>query len=210
MTGTKQFLEQILHRPWPLPRRSFIFYQEWHNVIFLHFPFEASPIEPLLPQELLLDTFESKAWISLVAFTVDNLRPKLLPPMPFLSKFNEVNVRTYVTIKSKPGIFFLDIHADKTLSLQLAKFASGLRYQKAKIVCKNRNYELTTKNYSFNIHYSPQQEIKRKTGFDAWITERYCVYFCKNKSLYRYQIHHPEWKLTNIDLDTVKLLYNRN
>jgi uncharacterized protein YqjF (DUF2071 family) len=72
MTGTKQILEQNTHRPWPLPKKSFIFYQEWHNVIFLHFPFEISQIESLIPSELQLDSFDNKAWISLVAFTVDN------------------------------------------------------------------------------------------------------------------------------------------
>lgn len=67
--------------------------------------FTASDILPFIPKLLELDIFNEKAWVSAVAFTIKLLRPRLLPPFPIISTFNEVNIRTYVTAESKPSIY---------------------------------------------------------------------------------------------------------
>src|SRR5437868_8828025 len=137
MVNSNYILSQHQHRPWSLPDKPFIYYQEWYNTMFLHFSITPSGVLPFIPKFLELDIFNGKAWVSLVAFTVKRLKPRLLPPFPLLSNFNEVNIRTYVTAEAKPGIYFIDIRADKMLSLKLTKFVTSLPYQQAKINREN-------------------------------------------------------------------------
>lgn len=66
-------------------------------------------ISGLLPSDLLLDTSEGNAWVSLAAFDVDKMRVHYLPPFPYISNFKEINVRTYVTHNGVPGIYMFSI-----------------------------------------------------------------------------------------------------
>ena len=62
--------------------------QTWRRLTFLHWPYEPALVQPLLPPGLVLDTFDSSAWIGLVPFEICNLRA--------IPHFPETNVRTYV------------------------------------------------------------------------------------------------------------------
>jgi len=167
--------------------------------------FTASDILPFIPKLLELDIFNEKAWVSAVAFTIKLLRPRLLPPFPIISTFNEVNIRTYVTAESKPGIYFIDIRADKLLSLRLARLITGLNYQHGNIERKRNWYSLNAEKYLLSISSSPQSRVQSKINLDKWLTERYCVYLYKKNNLYRYQIHHSKWKLNYLNLSELQL-----
>src|SRR5512144_2005093 len=84
-------------RPYPPPRLPWIMKQVWHDLLFAHWPFEPAVVRPLLPPQLPLDTFDGRAWIGVVPFRLGGLRPRSAPPVPLLSSFPELHVRTYVT-----------------------------------------------------------------------------------------------------------------
>src|SRR4051794_8028305 len=107
MSSIHHILQQTSHRPFPMPETPWKYYQEWHQVLFAHWKVPAELLSPLLPPGLTLQLYEGEAWVSLVAFTVKKLRPRIFPPFPPLSNFHEVNMRTYVLRKGKPGIYFL-------------------------------------------------------------------------------------------------------
>jgi uncharacterized protein YqjF (DUF2071 family) len=95
------------HRPWPLPERSWVMAQTWTDLLFAHSGVAPESLRSVLPQQLPLDTFDGHAWIGVTPFGVRNLRLRSAPPVPCLSAFPEINVRTYVTVGGKPGIYFL-------------------------------------------------------------------------------------------------------
>ena len=108
MKPSKQsLLASVSHRTWPLPDRRWSYYQEWNNALFLHWKVPAKMLEQLLPKGLTLDTFNYEAWISLVAFTMEKIRPKHLPAFSPISDFHEINLRTYILHNNKPGVYFL-------------------------------------------------------------------------------------------------------
>ena len=72
----QEILEIKDHRPWVLPNENWSFYQEWNNAIFLHFKVELEELKQYIPKELEIDLFEDKPWISVVAFTMEKIRPK--------------------------------------------------------------------------------------------------------------------------------------
>jgi len=82
-----------------------------------------------VPKELEIDLFKGKPWVSVVAFTMENIRPKNIPAFSPISNFHEINIRTYVKMNNKNGVYFLSIEGGKRLSCKIAKFISDLPYR---------------------------------------------------------------------------------
>ncbi len=212
--ATREHLFQtVSHRPWALPSKPWRYYQEWNNVLFLHWKVPADLLHPFIPGNLELDTFNGEAWISLVAFTMEKIRPKNLPAFTPVSTFHEINVRTYVTRDNKPGVYFLSIEAQKLVSAKLSKLLSGLPYEKAsmKRVFSEETHryqsDLAKKEFRFRAAYSISNREPQKTPEDLWLTERYALYLDKGEQLYRYDIHHLPWELKSVHLSDLQTRY---
>ena len=78
------------------PSRAAAGYQFWRDLTFIHWRLPADAIRPLLPPELSLDIWEGDAWVALVPFDMQRIRPWWSPVVPGISWFRETNVRTYV------------------------------------------------------------------------------------------------------------------
>ena len=127
--SNKEILKQTSHRPWDLPTKTWSFYQEWNNAIFLHWEVNIEELQKFIPEVLEIDLHNGKAYVSLVAFTMEKIRPKHLPSFPPISNFHEINIRTYVKHNNKSGVYFLSIEGGKRLSCELAKAISQLPYR---------------------------------------------------------------------------------
>lgn len=182
------------HRSWPLPAGRWIWYQEWNDALFLHAKVDVAIIGLQLPPGLQLDTFDGDAWISVVIFKMQKIRPRMLPHFPPISDFLEVNVRTYVRVDDKPGVFFLRIEADKLLSCFIASRISGLPYVHAAL--KRGLSRMEAPGLSFN--YCIGEDIPSPAPIDKWLAERYALYNTNKGKLYRYQIHHKPWPLKKL------------
>ncbi|MDY3339557.1 DUF2071 domain-containing protein [Riemerella anatipestifer] len=209
MNITDLILNDTSHRPFKIPSGNWIYYQEWNRALFLHWiiPFEL--LRELVPSNLNIDTFDGKCYISLVAFTMEKIRPRFLPSIKCISNFDEINLRTYVDNNNKKGVYFLNIEAGKTLSVFIAKAISGLPYEKAKINRMDKFYksENPQKGFNLNAEFEVEEEIIYKTELDKWLTERYCLYLNKDKNLYRYNIHHQEWQIKNVSIKNLDVNY---
>lgn len=206
-------LADVAHRPWPLPQVQWRYYQEWNRLLFMHWKVDTAVLEPLIPAGTTLDTFEGKAWLSIVPFSMQKIRLKHLPAFKPVSDFHEINVRTYVTKDGKPGVFFLNIEAEKKLSAWLSRRLSGLPYEKASISRKQENglqlfaSSNKSKQYHLDIGYEIGDIRKNKTPLDIFLTERYCVYAPLKGELYRYNVHHVAWPLHEVKIQSLDLRY---
>src|SRR5688572_14419246 len=116
------------------PDKQVVMYQNWHHLLFLHWEVPVAELRALIPAGLTVDVFEGKAFIGLVPFTLTGVRPILLPPMPGVSSFHEVNVRTYVHHKGEnPGVWFFSLDANSRLAVEAARTAYKLTYLHANI-----------------------------------------------------------------------------
>lgn len=206
-----EILNYTAHRTWENPNKDWSFYQEWNKALFFHWAIEKEILEKLIPQGVELDTYNGKAWISLVAFTMEKIRPRLLPSFPPISTFHEINLRTYVTKDNKPGVYFLNIEAQKWLSGYLSRKISGLPYQKSKISHNLKNNKLIanfeTKGFNLEVDYQIGNLISNKTDLDIFLTERYCLYLELNDELIRYEIHHLPWEVKELTYNKLKTNY---
>jgi len=200
----KALLFQQEHRPWPLPDSPWIMRQEWHDLLFAHWPLPAETVRPLVPPQLQLELAEGQAWVGVVPFEISNARLRALPAVPGTSGFLELNVRTYVSAGGKPGVYFFSLDAGSALAVLGARACYRLPYHEA-VMARSRQAGWT--------HYSSRRrgggaELRaryRASGdvfhaapgsLDHFLTERYCLFSAGRKGrLWRVDIHHPPWPL---------------
>lgn len=209
MKITEQILKDNAHRPYALPEGNWIYYQEWNRALFLHWAVPGELVRGCVPTQLAIDTFEGNCYISLVAFTMEKIRPRWLPSIGFLSNFDEINVRTYIDHGNKKGVYFMNIEASKSVAVFLAKTISGLPYEKADISRTEKSYnsENLKKGFSLRAEFEIKPVINIKTTLDQWLTERYCLYLDHNQECYRYDVHHQEWELKNVNVKSLRVNY---
>ena len=95
--------------------------QRWDRLSFLHRPCDPEVVRRVLPRGLEIDTFDGVAWIGLIAFRL-TVRAPILPALPWISRFAEVNVRTYVRgPDGRRGIWFLSLDADRLAAVIVAR-----------------------------------------------------------------------------------------
>lgn len=208
---TKEILSHKTHRPWELPEMPWQYYQEWNKVVFLHWKISADILEKYIPKDLEIDLYNDKAWVSLVCFDMENIRPKSLPPFAPVSNFHEINLRTYVKKNDKQGVYFLNIEGSKSISCQIAKILSQLPYKHSTMHRSNGHFQSKSKqnNDNFDLSYSKSHSLKMKTPLDLWLTERYCLYQDYKKSMNTYDIHHIEWPINEIKVKSLFFNYSK-
>lgn len=202
-------LSTVAHRPFTLPVGNWRYYQEWNNALFLHWKVPYALLRNHIPEPLEIDSFDGDCYISLVPFTMQQIRPRGLPAVKCISDFHEINIRTYVEYENKKGVYFLNIEAAKPLSVFIAKLLSGLPYRTSFI---RRGFETyycqhPTKEFELDLVFEVGDKIKHKTEIDKWLTERYCLYLEQQEEVFRYDIHHKEWELNQLILKRLNLKY---
>ena len=61
------------------PDGPVLLHQNWHHLLFLHWEVPVSELQRMLPPELTVDTFDGKAYVGLVPFTMTGVRPVMTP-----------------------------------------------------------------------------------------------------------------------------------
>jgi len=130
-----------------------------------------------------------------------------MPALPWLSSFPELNMRTYVTFESKPGVWFFSLDAPNPVAVAAARAWFGLPYFRARMSCWETNGRVHYR--SERTHAGARSAVLQVTyrlagkafeaqsgTLDHFLTERYCLYAAKSGGrLYRGEIHHPAWQL---------------
>ncbi len=201
--------DQVSHRPWSLPKTRWVLFMRWHDLLFLHWAIRLELIQPLIPREIELDTFDGWCWIGIVPFHMSSVRPRYFP-IPFA--FPELNVRTYVKSRGRSGVWFFSLDAANWLAVRAARWL-GLPYYGARMSVE---LEAGAVHYeSIRAHKNaPPAEFKasyRSTGpiyssvpgtLEHWLTERYCLYAAAKPDQVVYgEIHHPPWPLQPAEVE---------
>lgn len=107
-------------------------YQRWTGLTFLHWRVPGEVLQKQLPRGLELDTWNGEAWLGVVPFSMERVRPWWSPPVPGISWFLETNVRTYVRGPAgEPGVWFFSLDANQRLAVELARRLWNLPYFRA-------------------------------------------------------------------------------
>ena len=90
-------------------------------MLFAHWALAPELILPLIPTPLEVDQRQSGGWLGVTPFRVAGLRGRGMAPLPWLSRFPELNVRTYVHYDGRPGIYFLSLDAARLAAVIAAR-----------------------------------------------------------------------------------------
>jgi uncharacterized protein YqjF (DUF2071 family) len=197
-------LDEVGHRPWPLPDRPWVMGQTWHQLLFAHWPVEPAAIDRLLPAPLQAQRRDGSAWLGVTPFAVAALRLRGTTPLPWLSWFPELNVRTYVEVDGKPGIYFFSLDAARRTAVASARRTYRLPYFHARMSIErdgdevryaSRRIDRSAPPVGFRARYGPAGP-RTDDPLGRWLAERYCLYVVGERHrVLRADIHHPPWPL---------------
>lgn len=185
-------------------------YHSWQKLSFLHWEVPVSVLQGRVHPSLTIDTFEGRAFIGLVAFTMKDIQLRGLPKVPTMTNFHETNVRTYVHYKGQnPGVWFFSLDAASKLCVLGARATYHLPYHFA---------DMHLREEGQRIHYHSDRKWPKPApascdlvvergreapapaapgSLEEFLCERYLLYSEKNGALYRGQVFHEPYPLTS-------------
>jgi uncharacterized protein len=180
---------------------------EWRDLLFAHWPVPAALLRGLIPRPLAIDTIDGTAWLGVVPFRMSGVRPRMVPELPGVSAFPELNVRTYVTFRGRPGVWFFSLDAASPLAVRVARAGFHLPYYDARMRCEpdGEGIRYTSERThrgaapaALRAEYRPTGPAYRSAAgtLEHWLTERYCLYAADRAGrVYRGDIDHAQWPL---------------
>ena len=188
--------------------------QTWDDLLFAHWRVDLDALRAHVPDGLEIEEHSGSAWIGVTPFVVTGLRARGTLPLPLVSSFRELNVRTYVRRDDKPGIWFFSLDASSQVAVEAARRLYRLPYFRARITTERRGdrtfYECVRhEGRAFSGWYEPAGPVSLPSAgtLEHFLTERYCLYAADGARLFRADIHHRPWPLqpadATIDLNTM-------
>lgn len=183
--------------------------QTWSHVYFAHWPVDANLLRPLVPTPLEIDTYCDDAFLSIVAFRVEDARIRLLPPIPTTKQYAQVNVRTYVRHGNKAGIWLFSVDAASALSALGARVLAHLSYHSARgnlrangplrLFRSQRVANPVDGSFAVQYQGSGSPKVALRESLEDWLTARFCLFTTAGNRLQRGDIHHLPWPLEHVE-----------
>ncbi len=183
---------------------------KWSELLFMHWPVHPVGLRRLLPPGITLDTYKGEAWIGVVPFLMSGVAPRFCPALPGLSKFLELNVRTYVIHEGKPGVWFFSLDAANRIAVRAARATFNLPYLDASMslshgldgVVRYRSSRFhraaPTAEFSASYQSNGPSFFAQPETLEYWLTARYCLYCVDHRgNLRRAEIDHAPWRLSS-------------
>jgi uncharacterized protein len=178
----------------------------WDDLTFLHWRFEPEVVQRLLPRGLTVETFDGSAWVGLVPFFLRVGMPGV-PSVPWLSRFAETNVRTYVkSADGARGIWFFSLDAQRLGAVVIARATYRIPYFWSRMAIERSGSTIT---YSCRRRWpGPRGATSHAvieigapyapdglTELDHFLTARWMLYSAPRSGLHRARAAHPPWPL---------------
>jgi uncharacterized protein YqjF (DUF2071 family) len=192
--------------PTELPPGPWVMVQRWHHLLFAHWRCPIADLRPLIPDALEIETFDGSPWVGVIPFYMSGVRMRLTPPVPTANAFEELNVRTYVTLDGRPGIWFFSLDCASSLAVLGARVGVYLPYYRASMAMvrdgdlttfQSQRWSMVGAPASFAAVYQPVGEAftPAPATLEHFLTERYCLYSSAGQRIWRGDIVHPRWNL---------------
>ncbi|HRH94913.1 MAG TPA: DUF2071 domain-containing protein [Prosthecobacter sp.] len=193
------------------PSRAHVMHQRWEQLAFLHWRWNADEIQRTLPAGLFVDTFQGDAWLAIVPFYMRGIRPRFCPPVPGISNFLEMNVRTYVhDEQGRPGVWFYSLDCDQPLAVWTALTFFHLPYQHALMqapisdgwidyTCHRRGEASESR---FRYQLACETHPAEPGSLEFFLSERYLLFSQTPRGIRCGQVHHAPYPLADVKLET--------
>lgn len=183
----------------------------WSQLSLVHWPYEPEIVQRLLPEPLSVDVMDGAAWIGLVPFHL-TITPRRFPRIPWVSSFEEMNVRTYVRgPDGVPGVWFITLDAGRLGAVLIARLTYRLNYFWSKMAFTRVGNVVTYSSRrrwpgpsralgTFALEIGPRMRAEELEALDHFLTGRWSFYCTIGKKLFRADIEHEPWPLARAHL----------
>ncbi len=188
-------------------------YQRWSKLTFIHWRVDPDLLQRQLPTGLTIQQFDGSAWLGVVPFSMERIRPWWSPPVPGISWFLETNVRTYVVDeRGIAGVWFFSLDANSRLAVNVARRFWHLPYRYAAMSMSSKGpctenqlnrltYTGARKDQPFaeyeitvDLPKEPARTSQRGT-LDYFLLERYVLFASNGKQRLRVgAVHHDPYQ----------------
>ena len=188
-------------------------YQKWRSLLFLHWAVPIDALQRLLPPGLTVDTFDGRAYLGVLPFTMRGVRPRFAPAFAPVSNFRELNVRTYVHRDGRdPGIWFFSLEAANRLAVILARTFWHLPYRHARMSMAHEGDEIRYSSErrwpgplpaTFRARWRIGESlgVSEAGSFEFFLVERYILYADLGaRGLRIGRVHHQPYPLQRAEL----------
>jgi uncharacterized protein YqjF (DUF2071 family) len=191
--------------------------QTWKDLLFAHWPVPPALVQKTLPDGLFVDTCDGQAWVGVVPFFMQNVRPVGCPCLPGVSNFLELNVRTYVhDANGVPGVWFYSLDCNQPLAVWIARSFFHLNYRHAAMHAKrdgpgiSYSSRLKSAARETTFHYHPTSPPNQATpdSLEFFLVERYLLFSTdRRRRIFSGRVHHAPYEISQasarISLDTM-------
>ncbi len=197
----------------PPPRVSWpVMYHRWNWISFIHWRYPPAVVQPMLPAGLTIETFDGSAWIGLTPFRMEGVRPPLAPALPWLSRFPEINVRTYVRDgRGRSGIWFLSLDAARLPAVLAARAGYRLPYFWSDMAvrvagdhlayrCRRRLPPPRGARCDADVVLGAPLEEPARDELAHFLTARFRLFTVVAGRLAAAEAQHPDWPLHHAEL----------
>jgi len=193
------------------PDRWAVWRQRWSDLLFLHWRVDPAQVQAGLPRGLHVDTFGGAAYVGIVPFKMERVRPAGLPPLPWLSWFLELNVRTYVhDAHGRPGVWFYSLDCNQPFAVALARRFFHLPYFRAHMECERlderiqyrcRRESAPEPGWSYEWTPSPGARTAEPGSLEFFLLERYLLFSAApDGQLFSGRVHHEPYRFDAVAL----------
>ncbi len=184
----------------------------WEELLMLHWPVDAVALQSHLPVGVQVDTFAGSAWLGIVPFRMTRTRLRRLPPVPTAYQFLELNVRSYVRVDGKPGVWFFSLDAESRLAVEGARWRFGLPYFKARMqssrrgerrfyTSERRDGRAPVATFAADWGVTGPALPATPGSLPHFLVERYCLFAQRRGQLVGGDIVHAPWQLAPVDVN---------
>ena len=193
--------EKVIDRIAPTlrPYSPVVGYQNWRDLLFLHWPVPVEVLRPLIPAPLSIDTYDGVAYVGLIPFWMIGVRPNWAPTRSAF-RFLETNVRTYTHLNGRdPGVYFFSLEAASTIAVAIARAQFSLPYYWAKMGIRRHGRQIEYRSRRV-LGGRPRTWVRFEPGeylggsapgtLEHFLIERYYLHVEREGRIWRGQVHH--------------------
>lgn len=198
-----------------LPREPLLI-AGWRDVVMLHFAVDAVALQREVP--FAVERFEGQAFVSLVCFTLRDMRPRwggalgavMLRPV---GMHRYLNVRTYVRHGDQPGIFFLAEWLSSRLATWFGPQLFGLPFRYGHIDYLHGDaaeglrgcVRAVEGELAYQGHPTARDAARPTSSapgsLDEFLLERYTAFTTRSGRQGFFRVWHPAWVARRVDCE---------
>jgi uncharacterized protein YqjF (DUF2071 family) len=190
-----------------------LFLATWARTVFIHYEADPALLQRQIPFQL--DLYEGRAFVSIVAFTLLRMRPRVggrLGEWLFrpIASHGFLNVRTCVRQAGEPGIFFLAEWLSNSLSVWLGPRTFGLPYRLGRLDYQHADQGdeirgTVTSGEGRLDYYAPAAcatlEPCDAGSRDEFLLERHTAFTSRGRRRRLFRVWHEPWRQTPVEIE---------